>query len=295
MSLLEPVQVPVSVYRSTDASAPILDKTAGCVANIIKACLVTGYGATAGAGWTMTHEDLATHTKVFDIDNGLSPPISLRIYNDTGKELKIQVAKDIVDANTVTKVMECDTAFKYSGKSTTGDWLLIASDRGLWFFAQVNNNKGHPVLRSGSFLFAGMVTGGTSSAFLLKHSGGIWPGDGGFLSGITSAVTKGSDAVSGSVAAAAYNTNGKIVAKSELTYISDGMRVTSDVTVALPLYFIGANDVYQLPIYSPSRNDLNNFDAVGNLGERTMVNCCTSMQYNDNGNNAYIPTDYWEY
>lgn len=289
MSLLEPVKVPVSVYRSTDASAPILDKTAGCVANIIKACLVTGYGATAGAGWTMSHEDLATHTKVFDINNGLSPPISLRIYNDTGSELNIQVAKDIVDANTVTKVMECDTTFKYLGEVTTGEWLLIASDRGLWFFAQVNANGKTPT-RSGSFLFAGMVAGGTSSAFLLKHTGGTYGVN--LLRNLSiTAPTKSSSAAE----AAVYNTNSKVVAKSDFSYISDGMSVTSDITVALPLYFIGANDVYQLPIYSPSRNDLNNFDAVGNLGERTMINCCASVQYNDNGNNAYIPTDYWEY
>lgn len=289
MSLLSSVQVPVNVYRSTDANAPLLDKTAGCVSKIIKACLVTGYGAKIGAGWTMTHEDSATHTRVFNIDNGLSPPISLRIYGDTGQEIGVQLVKDVVSANTSTKIIECDTTFKYSGLVTTGEWLLIASDRGLWFFAQVNVNSKTPT-RSGVFLFAGMVQGGTSNAFLIKHTGGTQAPS--FVR--RAPITAKTNTVV-SVMTVAYNVNTNIISKSDLTYISDGMSMQSDITVAIPLYFIGSNDIYQLPIYSPSRNDLNNFDIVGNLGDRTMINCCTSMQFDDNGNNAYIPTDYWEY
>jgi len=51
--------VTVRVYRSTDVSAPQLSNaTAGAVAAILKACLVTGYGSgldlKVGAGWTLT-------------------------------------------------------------------------------------------------------------------------------------------------------------------------------------------------------------------------------------------------
>ena len=36
MSLLTPERVPVKIYRWDDASAPLLNKTAGCMQNIFK-------------------------------------------------------------------------------------------------------------------------------------------------------------------------------------------------------------------------------------------------------------------
>jgi hypothetical protein len=42
----------VTVYRSDDASAPVLSGTAGSLIALLDACLVNGYGAKAAAGWT---------------------------------------------------------------------------------------------------------------------------------------------------------------------------------------------------------------------------------------------------
>ena len=42
----------VRVYRSTDASAPVLSNTAGAMVAILDACLVDGYGSKAPAGWS---------------------------------------------------------------------------------------------------------------------------------------------------------------------------------------------------------------------------------------------------
>lgn len=43
----------VRVYRSSDASAPVLrGNTPGDLINVLEKCLVTGYGSKAGAGWT---------------------------------------------------------------------------------------------------------------------------------------------------------------------------------------------------------------------------------------------------
>lgn len=42
----------VRVYRSTDASAPVLTGAAGSLVALLDACLVNGYGALAAAGWT---------------------------------------------------------------------------------------------------------------------------------------------------------------------------------------------------------------------------------------------------
>ena len=40
------------VYKSTDAGAPVITSTAGSFRDMLKKCLVTGFGALPGAGWT---------------------------------------------------------------------------------------------------------------------------------------------------------------------------------------------------------------------------------------------------
>lgn len=42
----------VTVYRSSDPSAPVWSGAPGSTNAVLKACLVTGYGAKAGSGWT---------------------------------------------------------------------------------------------------------------------------------------------------------------------------------------------------------------------------------------------------
>ncbi|WP_413190868.1 hypothetical protein [Psychrobacter sp. AT9] len=59
MSFLNPVSEPVKRFSSTDADAPQINynaRVAGDVKTVLKACLVTGYGATASAGWTVANE-----------------------------------------------------------------------------------------------------------------------------------------------------------------------------------------------------------------------------------------------
>lgn len=66
MSFLNPVNEPVKRFKSTDAGAPQINyaaRTAGDVKAVLKACLVTGYGATASAGWSVVNE--ADHVAEF--------------------------------------------------------------------------------------------------------------------------------------------------------------------------------------------------------------------------------------
>ncbi|MGE6480729.1 hypothetical protein ACQKEI_05120 [Psychrobacter namhaensis] len=59
MSFLNPVNEPVLRFKSTDAGAPQINynaRVAGDVKAVLKACLVTGYGAKASAGWTAVNE-----------------------------------------------------------------------------------------------------------------------------------------------------------------------------------------------------------------------------------------------
>lgn len=59
MSFLNPISEPVLMFSSTDADAPKINyaaRAAGDVKTVLKACLVTGYGSKASAGWTMQNE-----------------------------------------------------------------------------------------------------------------------------------------------------------------------------------------------------------------------------------------------
>lgn len=57
MSLRNPVKYPVKYYNWQDDQAPQLTDADGVIKTILKACLVTGYGSKAGAGWTALFED----------------------------------------------------------------------------------------------------------------------------------------------------------------------------------------------------------------------------------------------
>lgn len=54
-----------NLYASTDDGAPTLPGQADSLNNLLKACLVDGYGAKAAAGWTAPYYDSATKQRVF--------------------------------------------------------------------------------------------------------------------------------------------------------------------------------------------------------------------------------------
>lgn len=65
----------VTIYRSTDTGAPALPansnyaKQSGFM-DVIKACLVTGYGSKPAAGWSMVYEDTTANKRRMAVSNG---------------------------------------------------------------------------------------------------------------------------------------------------------------------------------------------------------------------------------
>lgn len=90
-------------YSSTDASAPILNNSNGSLIAMLYACLVTGYGAKAGAGWTrpFTGTNLAVFRQgtggngryLRVSDAGLSPDTTFRRAQIRGYENMTAVSK----------------------------------------------------------------------------------------------------------------------------------------------------------------------------------------------------------
>jgi len=54
-----------TIYRSDDASAPVMEHSAGSLIALMKACLVDGYGALPAAGWSYTDIDVPTYQAAF--------------------------------------------------------------------------------------------------------------------------------------------------------------------------------------------------------------------------------------
>ena len=95
MSLLTPERVPVEVYRWDDVGAPALDKTAGCMMAIFKACLVTGYGGKTSAGWTTPFEDVGS--SVLKPKNSALSNFYLKLSADTGSQMDVVVYQTMTD------------------------------------------------------------------------------------------------------------------------------------------------------------------------------------------------------
>ena len=127
----------VRVYRSSDASAPVLSGTSGSLVALLYACLVTGYGSAVGAGWA--REFTAANKAVFRAASGNR--LRLRV-DDTGtQEARIVGYETMSDVDTGTGAFP--TSGQVSGglyvrKSGTADstarpWVVVATDKAFYF------------------------------------------------------------------------------------------------------------------------------------------------------------------
>ena len=290
MSLL-PEKIPVKAFYSTDANAPNLDKTANCVATIIKACLVTGYGSIEPAGWSMPYEDLQVGVKVLRPLVSAEQDFYLRLSADTGKQLTAQVYTSMTDINTGDLKLQCDTPFYYNGgNNVTGRWALIACERGFWFFCEVTATTGY-------YFYCGDTTGDSlgDRGLCLAHSGGA-------ASGIYSGQDRTDILKSLSDSRVAtdpvfYNTKQDKVSKVSFFALFDGKSDKTKNACLSPLCFFADNELYQLPSFMPSKNNLLNYETTQTLNMQ-LVNCATAT-FGSYGvapkTNMYVRTDAWEF
>lgn len=114
----------VTIYRSSDASAPGLTGQAGSLIGVLDACLVNGYGAKAAAGWAK--EFSGTNLAVYRAPSGNR--LRIRV-NDTGTTVARVVGYETM-TDVDTGVNPFPTAAQVSGglyvrKSETADSTVI--------------------------------------------------------------------------------------------------------------------------------------------------------------------------
>lgn len=157
MSLKQPVQYPVKYYSHLDAGAPQLANADGVIKTILKACLVTGYGTKAGAGWTALFDDAFRIVLRRPLRTGNPPDIKIengvingvashRIVsqnNPTGLDDTVELA--------AVNLLARDT-------QSTNKWHLVVSDFGLLFAYGMAEN-GNSTYKALSMLYIGSLVG----------------------------------------------------------------------------------------------------------------------------------------
>jgi len=135
-----------TIYKSTDGSAPVLSGTVGSLVALLDACLVTGYGAQVGAGWTKPFT--GANKAAFKQGSG-SNGMYLRVQDDGpggggAKEARIvgYEAMTTVDAGTNPfPTVAQFTNGMFARKSTSANatarpWVVVADARTAYIFNQ---------------------------------------------------------------------------------------------------------------------------------------------------------------
>lgn len=128
----------ITVYQSTDASAPVLSGTAGALLGVLNACLINGYGSKSSAGWASAYS--ATNINVYRAATGNR--FYLRVSDTTAQDGRIICYETMTDASSGTNPTPTNAQVSGGGywrKSTTSDstarpWIVIASETWFWLF-----------------------------------------------------------------------------------------------------------------------------------------------------------------
>ena len=157
----------VQIYKSTDGSAPVLSGVVGGLVALLDACLVTGYGAKAAAGWTKPYT--STNRAVFRMATGSGRTGFYLNVDDNGtttaKEAYMTGFQTMSAYNTGTgqfptsgqiNIGSAPAGSVVCRKSTTADstaraWTLVADESCFYLFAETGDFT-NPVLTM-SFFF----------------------------------------------------------------------------------------------------------------------------------------------
>jgi hypothetical protein len=135
-----------TIYRSTDASAPVLHGNAGSLIAVLDGCLVNGYGAQTALGWSKAFSgtNLASYRAsagvqhYLDVDDSAPDATALgRNARVRGYETMSAVGTGTGLFPTTTQVTTSVGIVKSTATGTTArPWLLIGDDRTFYLFAE---------------------------------------------------------------------------------------------------------------------------------------------------------------
>jgi hypothetical protein len=130
------------LYLSTDPNAPVLNGLYGSLVQVLKACLVTGYGEKAGAGWTMPFANPEETIGVFRSSpvegNSYFLRVDHLILSFSGR-VTLKSYEGMTDENTGLSLIGTTNdslTYKVSSSANTvaRPWICIATGGYVYFF-----------------------------------------------------------------------------------------------------------------------------------------------------------------
>lgn len=126
------------LYRSTDGNAPILCGQRTSLVNVLKACLVDGYGAKPGAGWTMPFISADGRRACFR-NNGTGfflqvDQVSPSYDYQAALNCYEMMTSDSAGSNLIGTTSGLSYSISASAGTTARPWICIATDKYVYFF-----------------------------------------------------------------------------------------------------------------------------------------------------------------
>lgn len=151
----------VTVYKSTDASAPVLTGVAGSLITVLDACLVNGYGAKVAAGWAKTYT--GTNKAVYRATAGAQE--YFRVQDDApntaslGREARLVGYEAMTGIDTGTGPFPTTTQLATGlcvrkatyADSTAVPWVVVADAKTVYMFINPPEFVGYTAFAFGEF------------------------------------------------------------------------------------------------------------------------------------------------
>lgn len=170
---------PVTVYRWDDEGAPqIVDGRPSEYINLLKKCLVEGYGEKQGLGWLVQDESPLNQASFANAGSGGSFVLGSESGGDlAGEKIKMQCCQSFIDFDNLVQPSPFSLyRTYYSG--TFKDWMIIGTNSAFYFVIKRENQTKPSDLIYGTYpiFFVGdfkPLTPGDQSLFIFwgGHSG----------------------------------------------------------------------------------------------------------------------------
>jgi len=161
-----------TIYYSDDAGAPVLTNGQDAFYQVLKACLIDGYGSKAAAGWSVVYDDWAASGHASFTNAGQSGVLGLVRATTTDYPPFMYVAEAMIDAQTAVNARSGERAIAdittdfvegssevtqrpVSYKSHYPYWCVVANEN----FAWVWMSSGSTLLTTGLSSLAYSVVG----------------------------------------------------------------------------------------------------------------------------------------
>lgn len=288
MSLRNPVKYPVKYYSWQDTQAPQLSNADGVIKTILKACLVTGYGSKAGAGWTSPFEDDYRIVLRRPLRTGNPPDIKIENGVINGATSHRIIAQD--NPASIDDTNQLSTGTLLARGSFAGEWYFMATDFAFIFYYTQGSSR--TILYCGEVM---KVQESSQSIHILTYhqyvnSQGA-TGDTGSPSASTYTFMGGSFIKKNMITGGTYGVNYLEATVNEMFFNND--------------YFaqkiiIGAFDALFPFFTAVTKNVVNANTSIIKINSRDFLRCISQGSYYNGGQPTsqprafYIPLDYWE-